>query len=381
MLAASTLLYAVHDFVYDSIKLSLPGYLRVGFDCAHNALYVLLPVTGWVGESWLGRYRAIVVGLIICTITLLLFQVTFVMLNLDWTPIPAFVLAIGSLAFGICGIGGFYTNMLPFAFDQMIGAPAEDLSAAVQWYLWGFFVGMFASNLVRCIPLPLHFPSILPVTLLGLGSLSLLVVLIMDCLCHKWLDTRDKTGNPIKLIYGVLNYARKNKYPRLRSAFTYIDEEQPSRVDFGKHKFGGPFTEEEVEDVKTVFRLMPLLVAVVGPATMSFRVLDQFGLHAIQTTTETFDCVSEMKMTISYFALFVLIPAHRLIVRPLFNKYFPSMLKMIGAGFCICLVTTVVKLVVGSVGHFYSNSSHCIFDDTAATARYYSYTTILGTDS
>ena len=73
----------------------------------------------------------------------------------------------------------------------------------------------------------------------------------------------------IKLIYEVLNYAQKNKYPRLRSAFTYIDEEQPSRLDFGKqYKFGGPFTEEEVEDVKTVSRLMPLLVASVVPAAI-----------------------------------------------------------------------------------------------------------------
>ena len=50
VLASSALLYAVHWFVYDRIKLSLPDYLRVGFDCAHYAFYVLLPVTGWVGE-------------------------------------------------------------------------------------------------------------------------------------------------------------------------------------------------------------------------------------------------------------------------------------------------------------------------------------------
>ena len=52
-----------------------------------------------------------------------------------------------------------------------------------------------------------------------------------------------------KIIFKVLNYARKTKYPERRSAFTYIDEEEPSRLDYGKHKFGGPFTEEEVEDV------------------------------------------------------------------------------------------------------------------------------------
>ena len=91
----------------------------------------------------------------------------------------------------------------------------------------------------------------------------------MDCLYHKWLDTHNKTGNPIKLIFQVLNYTRKNKYPRLRSALTYIDEEHPSRIDFGKHKFGGPFTEEEVEDVKTVYRLTPLLVAAFGMRTQS----------------------------------------------------------------------------------------------------------------
>ena len=84
------------------------------------------------------------------------------------------------------------------------------------------------------------------------GSLCLSAVLIIVCLYHKWLDTNDKNGNFVKLIFGVLNYARKNRYPRLHSAFRYTDEEQPSRLDFGKHKFGGPFMEEEVEDVKTI---------------------------------------------------------------------------------------------------------------------------------
>ena len=69
-----------------------------------------------------------------------------------------------------------------------------------------------------------------------------------------------KVTNPIKLIIQVLNYTRKHSYPERRSAFTYIDEEQPTRMDYGKEKFGGPFTEEEVEDVKTVLRLIPLVI-------------------------------------------------------------------------------------------------------------------------
>ena len=37
-----------------------------------------------------------------------------------------------------------------------------------------------------------------------------------------------------------------------------------------------------------------------------------------------------------------------------------------GVGIFLCLLTTVTKLLIESIRHFYSNSSHCIFDDKAA---------------
>ena len=67
------------------------------------------------------------------------------------------------------------------------------------------------------------------------------------------------THNPLKLISQVLRYAVKNKYPRLRSAFTYWEDKPYSRIDLGKAKYGGPFTTEQVEDVKTFFRILVLI--------------------------------------------------------------------------------------------------------------------------
>ena len=56
-------------------------------------------------------------------------------------------------------------------------------------------------------------------------------------------------------------YTRKHSYPvETQCLSPNIDEEQPTRMDYGKEKFGGPFTEEEVEDVKTVLRLLPLVI-------------------------------------------------------------------------------------------------------------------------
>ena len=86
------------------------------------------------------------------------------------------------------------------------------------------------------------------------------MIIISDYFCQQWLGRTHKVTNPIKLVIQVLNYTRKHRYPERRSAFTYIDEEQPTRMDYGKEKFGGPFTEEEVEDVKTVLRMIPLVI-------------------------------------------------------------------------------------------------------------------------
>ena len=273
-----------------------------------------------------------------------------------------------AMVIGTLGFGSLYTIMLPFLLDQMIGASADELSAAVQWYYWEFNVALAISGVLGCVHISnqSQFLGILSVVLLTLGSLSLLAVLIMDCLYHKWLDTHNKTGNPIKLIFQVLNYTRKNKYPRLRSALTYIDEEHPSRIDFGKHKFGGPFTEEEVEDVKTVYRLIPLLVAAFG-VSFSLEINDQLGLHTIPTTRTTFMCVQNLKRTVFYVTPVILIPFYRFILHPLVHKYIPSILMIMGAGLFLCLLVTVIELNIVSIGHFYSNASHCIFDSHTVT--------------
>ena len=370
MLLMSSLMCSVHWLVFPASAANLPGNLKIALDYVHVTLWVLLPVTGWVAESWLGRYRAIAVGLILSSLTVLTLQVDFVMLQFDWTPIPIFGLFVMGLLIGTPGIGILYTIVLPFALDQMIGASAEELSAAVQWYCWGYYIGLLMKDVLQCVPIPnqLQYLDILPVIFLTLSTLCLSAVLIMDCLYHKWLDTNNKTGNPIKLIFQVLNYARKNKCPRLRSALTYIDEEHPSRLDFGKHKFGGPFTEEEVEDVKTIFRLIPVLLSGFGVAFLC-----ELGLSQFSVVKHTIKCLSSIKESTIVICMttFVLIPVYRFIVYPLAHKHIPSLLKMIGAGLILCLVSTVINTVVTGVEHFSEQSRNITMPDTPQIVSLY----------
>ena len=90
------------------------------------------------------------------------------------------------------------------------------------------------------------------------------IVIVTNFIFKHWLGTTFQIVNPVKMIVKVLNYARKNMYPRNRSALIYWEKNYPSRLNFGMDKYGGPFSEEQVEDVKGVISLPPLFIYIVG---------------------------------------------------------------------------------------------------------------------
>ena len=159
----------------------------------------------------------------------------------------------------------------------------------------------------------------------------------------------------------MLNYARKTKYPEHRSAFTYIDEEEPSRLDYGKHKFGGPFTEEDVEDVKTVFRLLPFSLTVCGAFIDSKLYMhnDKKFYPLLSTNYDPID----IQYIIAIIIPLLLIPAYRFIAFPLLRNRIPSFIKRAGAGLVIMLIGNLLNLTVDTIEHLHSNNTQCMFSD------------------
>ena len=146
-------------------------------------------------------------------------------------------------------------------------------------------------DLLLCLPIFIVEPQLkntLAMVFLAVITFSLTTILITDCLWHKLLEVHFKRTNPLTTFFRILNYAHKTKYPKYRSAFTYIDEEEPSRLDYAKHKFGGPFTEEEVEDVKTILRMLPFFLFVFLFYIMADYRLSRFHVHVIPTNAQTF---------------------------------------------------------------------------------------------
>ena len=207
---------------------------------------VFFPLIGWIADTWIGRYRAILYGLYIMFVGVILLSIwTFISYLHPELDILANIFLYASNVVNTLGIATVIATMIPFITDQMIGASSDQFSAVVHWYYWSIHTSnIIVYNLFFCISN--RYSDIISIVLVAISFSGLGIALCSIILGKDWLDKTHKVTNPIKHIVKVLNYARNNKYPENRSALTYWEHDIPSRVDLGKQKYGGPFTEDEV---------------------------------------------------------------------------------------------------------------------------------------
>ena len=219
---------------------------------------VLLPTgivvlfAGWLADVYVERYNVLRCSIIIMWITSLLLTTTFVVEKIVTFTDYYQLVFLASLGIG-CGM--FQANIIQFGIDQLTDASSNEIVSFINWYVWSHISSAIIMNFVSTCTSP-QYSFIAPLMLcvaLSIGAISLF-------LCNKVLIKEPVTKNPFKLIYRVLKYALNHKYARQRSAFTYCEDDIPSRLDFGKNKYGGPFTTEQVEDVKTFFRALGLVL-------------------------------------------------------------------------------------------------------------------------
>ena len=118
--------------------------------------------------------------------------------------------------------------------------------------------------------------------------------------------------------------------PVQRSAFTYCEDDLPSGLDLGKNKYGGPFTTEQVEDVKAFYGILKVLIAL-GPVFFvdisTGYILFRYSAHV----KFNHNIAAEYMFGegwLSYLLIIVSIPFYICLVRPFIFKYVPGMLKL-----------------------------------------------------
>ena len=343
---------------------------EVIYQASQSVAYLLYPLLGWLADVYFSRYKLVFASfifLILCTVPM----ATSALMFLFSGYLRQYLYLGGSaLVIGLLGLGMFESTAIQFGMDQMLEAPSEQFSTFIHWYYWCSYLGrpilvylykgvMFyynhcnyrieldsEGNLENHLHAYLVFMCV--ITILGFSFIQLVSSLtgVFLLACNKKRLVIDQTGShPLKLMYNVLRYSWKHKCPERRSAFTYWEQDIPRRIDLGKNKYGGPFTNEEVEDTKTFLRIVLLLVSLFGfhLSGQGYSLLDQLFRHQCPSYPVYFTADPN---TITVLTIIVGIPVYRFVFVRYYRKYLPNMLKRMGLGLLCCFIKELIIITI-----------------------------------
>ena len=299
-IVAISILGSRYALIEDVAILDLIPYVTL------TLIMIFYPLSGFIADVRCGRFRTAMFSLALMLFSFMLLgtacTIAFYSVESNTRPtlnhglqplykqtVAIIILLSLVLALFITGLVGFQANYIQLGLDQLLEAPTEHLALFIHYATWVFTCSSVLDvpllNILDCIPLRKN--TELSLFLIVPGSLLSMLSILYAITCwkrHKWFLVEYGQNNPYKIVYRVLNFAMKHKYPLRRSAFNYTDDYIPSRIDFAKALYGGPFTTEQVENVKTLLRILIFLV-VLGPLFIlqlpaSRYIFPLFSFHA-----------------------------------------------------------------------------------------------------
>ena len=339
---------------------------------------ILLPVISLLAQVLIGGYKFICYSLRILWILSIIasiisiFEESIPMSKTTLLTIQLLVILIPS-----CWIfGAFLASAVPLGLDQITGGSAANISAFIQWLGWGAWCALATSSIIVFVLYNCTYfqPSTVSMIMSLLPVLLLSVGLILDFHFHHKLVKEPVTVNPVSLIFKVLKYAAKHKYPVQRSAFTYCENEQPTRLDYGKSKYGGSFTTEQVEDVKTFGRV---LVTILALSILFLPLVQQIESASIierrVSKSSCLQAISYVSLTPTFTVMFS-IPLYELLIYPFLRHRGPSILQSAGIGAAALIVSSVYGIIAETTRETLTNSKNeCMFtemDQSESTLRF-----------
>ena len=330
------------------------------------------PFAGLFSETCLKRiwFMLVGTGVIILGITIVAIA-AFVCSSVgtNHPGMPYYIVA--GLVIHNIGLGMFEANAIQFGVDQLQFDSNEELSKFVHWYFWTVYVIQYTITSIKVLALDLNARNLAFQSIIAFTCTLVALIIVICFKCFKKLTIEPLSHiNPLKLIFRVVNFAIKHKQPVRRSAFTY-GEGPPSRLDLGKERYGGPFTTEQVEDVKSFWRILSLLIALFGvilPYDAMIAICKYLEIAMKETWFESNLLVrATYTQTLSNGIIIIGIPIYMFIIRPCFCHKFRlfNMLRKMGIGLFLSFVTVFLTAITSFI--LYDHNVNCSLHSSGDT--------------
>ena len=326
---------------------------------------VSAPLSGWLADAKFGNFKVFRAGAVLLFIASVMNCLLLILEEVLWENnhqvLKWIHLCLVSTLF-VVGTCSCLATALPLGLDQMPDASSSSITSYIAWFVWCIFIAFFLGqvlNLLKrfCLHETLYQTDFTIFWAFMLSFCTALVLISNFFLSKKWLIIEPKSPQSLKTIYRVLKFAAKHKAPLNRSALTYWEEDIPSRIDLGKSKYGGPFTTEQVEDVKTILRLMVICIPF---SFLIFNLLFEIkGFEKPKINLDLPLCTAKanelLLFKISVYNILGII-VYEFAVYPFIRNRLPSILKRIGT---VSLMATLISFVcfILRLAHYWSDSN------------------------
>ena len=324
--------------------------------------FSLAIILGWLADTKYGNYKVAKFGLILQFVGALGISLNSLLVEYlkELNNYFAAVLFSTAMFPFMVGLACFMVTSLQLGLDQMPDASSKSITSFIAWFVFCLFTGSLISRFLYYVQWHCEIYSFSTSNNLQIGTLQAVVcttfALILDFIfTKKWLIIEPNSPHSLKTMYQVLKFAAKHKAPLNRSAFTYWEEDIPSRIDLGKSKYGGPFTTEQVEDVKTILRLLVISLPLwlVGFSLYMFTYVKPPILPGLKT------CNTYLIASFTYhheWCVIIGTLVYEFALYPILKNKIPTILKRIGiASFLITLLNTIM-LILELIQYFYNDT-------------------------
>lgn len=234
----------------------------------HGVTQILFPVAGHIADTYIGRHNIIRFSLWLAWVGFAIMSISFSLDSFDDDISMTNRFAILPVSFTLLTISNvcFMSNIIPFGMDQLQGASHVHYRSFFYWWYWTLNAGVLIVN----IPQYCTGKVEMSVTIQsGIGITCVSAALILDVLLKHWfvIEPSSLKSNPLQQIVKILRHiATAPKTQRVPSAVRHeLDMGKLSRLDLAKSRYGGKYETEEVEDVRTFFRIVLVLCSVGFP--------------------------------------------------------------------------------------------------------------------
>ena len=318
-----------------------------------SSVFLLSPLAGFIADVKLGHLKVLLCGgftILLSVCSILIVGIVLITSSYSFNTTGKLIIAALGISFIFYCFGAilFLSHIVQFGTDQLCDAPTRYSVYFICVYYW---TNSFGQLLTAATNVPGHEIALnqryniiaidsLKGSLIGLLlSVSISFSNIVMCfVCKKksrWFIFEKCTQNPYLLFYKVVYFAINHKKPIRRSAFIFCKNESPSRLEFGKQRYGGPFTTEQVEDVKVMLNMFKIILTSGPLFTLESAACLSFLNHVTHSITYYEVSNPAYAMFIEYGFIVPLckvlcIPVWICIFKPLLSRYYPNMFKRMG---------------------------------------------------